>query len=187
MIKSYEQRQSDVKVLRFEKQKWIKELTPFLHIWKNVNTGNDILGKKIVSSPDEDPLNSFFTLELENSLKLVKKVHGDLTVLSKILRGAALVSNEIFDLALDLMQAKTPEGTCLVLSSAWQAMWEGPENPSTFMKDVMANAIAVSNWRDAVKAGTLLSNPIQLSKLFNPLTFLNALRQQTARKGLRLF
>lgn len=98
----------------FEKQKWIKELTPLLQIWKNINSGADFINKKLVSDADEDPLTSFFSLEAENGLKLVRKIHSDLTILSKVLRGACLLTNDIFDLASDLMKQMTPESYVLM-------------------------------------------------------------------------
>ena len=177
-----------MKNLAFEKQKWIKELTPFLSMWKNINTGNDLINKKLSTSPDEDPLTSFFSLESENGLKLIKTIHNDLTTLSKVLRGVALITNDIFELAGDLMKQKTPESYFPLSSLSnfwlrWLNMWEGPETPSAFMKGVIENAASVFAWKDAAKSGELLGNPIQLSKLFNPPTFLNALRQITARKS----
>lgn len=62
-------------------------------------------------------------------------------------------------------------------------MWEGPENPSNFMKDSVANTVAVSALRDKATEGKALDAPISLSRFFNPNTFLNALRQLTSRKG----
>ncbi|KAJ3390612.1 Cytoplasmic dynein 2 heavy chain 1 [Lobulomyces angularis] len=168
-------RQVDVKTQRFEKQRWIKELTPFLQIWKKINTGNDILQKKVITSTEEDPILSFFSFELISALSLVKKIHADLTFLSKVLRGNALISNDIFDLATSLMKIKTP--------GSWLALWEeGPENPTSFMREAMQNTISVNNWREKSAQGVLLDSPIQLSRLFNPLIFLNALRQSTSRK-----
>jgi dynein heavy chain 2 len=150
-------------------------LTPFLQVWKNINTGADLINKKLITEPDEDPLTSFFSLESENGLKLIRQIHNDLSVLSKVLRGVTLITNDIFELASNLMKQKTPE--------SWLAIWEGPETPSAFMKDVIVNVTAVFAWKDAAKSGKLLTSPIQLSKLFNPPTFLNALRQMTARKS----
>ena len=42
--------------------------------------------------------------------------------------------------------------------------------------------MALSKWGSACAKGTLLDHPIVLGDLFNPATFVNALRQQTARK-----
>lgn len=121
-------------------------------------------------------MTSFFSLESETGLALIRKIHSDLSILSKVLRGVALITNDIFELASDLMKQKTPE--------TWMGMWEGPENPSKFMKDVIVNVTAVFAWKDAAKSGKLLNSPIQMFKLFNPPTFLNALRQMTARKSI---
>lgn len=65
-------------------------------------------------------------------------------------------------------------------------MWEGPENPREYMNAVMENTICVDKWNElAIKNDLLESNQIiDLRKFFNPLTFLNALRQLTCRSGM---
>ncbi|KAJ3116477.1 Cytoplasmic dynein 2 heavy chain 1 [Phlyctochytrium bullatum] len=140
-----------------------------------LNTGNDLLQKKIGSSLDVDPVNSFLTLELSNGITLLRRIHADLSAISKVLRGTVLMTNDILAVAGSLMASETPK--------SWQAIWEGPDAPQTYMKDTVQNAIAVDTWRSKLANNTLFSEPIQLCTFYNPITFLNALRQQTSRKG----
>jgi dynein heavy chain 2 len=42
--------------------------------------------------------------------------------------------------------------------------------------------LALSRWRTSSSRGALLSEPLSLGDLFNPATFINALRQQSARQ-----
>ncbi|KAJ3088912.1 Cytoplasmic dynein 2 heavy chain 1 [Quaeritorhiza haematococci] len=167
-------RQVETQHQYFERERWVKELTPFLQLWKKLNTGNDLLQKKMTSTNDLTPIPTFFSLEMSNALNIARKIHADLSTISKVLRGSALVSNDISVIATSLMRAETP--------ASWSSCWEGPEDASDFMRETVSRAIAVCNWREKSLAGNLLSQPIQLSNLFNPITFLNALRQQTARK-----
>ena len=46
----------------------------------------------------------------------------------------------------------------------------------------MGKALALSTWQEKSAQGVLLKEkPLDLSEVFNPATFLNALRQETAR------
>ena len=48
----------------------------------------------------------------------------------------------------------------------------------------MAKSLALGSWEERCHAGTLLQGEVlDLSELFHPDTFLNALRQQSARYG----
>jgi hypothetical protein len=62
-------------------------------------------------------------------------------------------------------------------------LWEGPENPTVFMRDCVNITVAVLALRDKAVEGKALTDTIQLSKFMNPNTFLNALRQLTSRQG----
>ncbi|KAL6471906.1 hypothetical protein MHYP_G00205560 [Metynnis hypsauchen] len=50
-----------------------------------------------------------------------------------------------------------------------------------YLRAVVARALAVQSWVERVEKNTLLSDILDLSELFHPDTFLNALRQETAR------
>ena len=63
-------------------------------------------------------------------------------------------------------------------------MWEGPEMPLPFLKAVVQKKIALSSWNEKMMSLSKSGNTavkLNLSELFNPGTFLMALRQQTAR------
>jgi dynein heavy chain 2 len=63
----------------------------------------------------------------------------------------------------------------------WQKFWYGPEDAGAWLREVIARKIAIKSWLERVENGTLLSRPVSLPELFRPRTFLNAMRQQTAR------
>ncbi|CAM9717863.1 unnamed protein product, partial [Sphacelaria rigidula] len=60
-------------------------------------------------------------------------------------------------------------------------LWEGPETPQAWLAALARKKASLSRWEAAVTKGDLLNHPVDLSNLFNPNTFLNAVRQQTAR------
>lgn len=56
--------------------------------------------------------------------------------------------------------------------------WEGPETPQAWLTAMVRKKVSLSRWEGAVARGDLLDHPVDLSNLFNPNTFLNAVRQQ---------
>uniref|UniRef100_A0A8C9DBD6 Dynein cytoplasmic 2 heavy chain 1 n=1 Tax=Panthera leo TaxID=9689 RepID=A0A8C9DBD6_PANLE len=64
---------------------------------------------------------------------------------------------------------------------AWQSRWEGPEDPLQYLRGLVARALAIQSWVERAEKQALLSDTLDLSELFHPDTFLNALRQETAR------
>lgn len=65
---------------------------------------------------------------------------------------------------------------------SWETQWEGPENPSDWIRVVNKKATALLGWLQRIQQKQLLERPVNLSDLFHPETFLNALRQRSARK-----
>jgi dynein heavy chain 2, cytosolic len=63
--------------------------------------------------------------------------------------------------------------------------WEGgPEKPQAWLRELVRKRLSLAKWKGTLAKGgstTLLANPLSLNDLFNPGTFINALRQQTAR------
>jgi dynein heavy chain 2 len=57
----------------------------------------------------------------------------------------------------------------------------GPEDPLAWLRALVSKALALGEWQARVGTGVLLKSPLALTELFRPETFLNALRQQTAR------
>jgi len=66
--------------------------------------------------------------------------------------------------------------------TVWESQWEGPESPIEWINGVNKKAKALLNWMQRVQQKQLLDKPVCLSDLFHPDTFLNALRQRSARQ-----
>ena len=61
-------------------------------------------------------------------------------------------------------------------------MWDGPSEPPQYIRLLVAKTLALGSWEEKAITGQLLDKTtLDLSELFHPDTFLNALRQQTAR------
>ncbi|OWK62944.1 Cytoplasmic dynein 2 heavy chain 1 [Lonchura striata] len=161
---------------KFDREIWSTELSPILNLWKKLNQENSNLIHQKVSPPAEQqgsPILSFVTLEQFNAIRLVQSVHQSLASLSKVIRGTSLLSSEVQRLASALLNQKCPV--------TWQSKWEGPEDPLQYLRSLVARALAIQNWVEKAEKQKLLSDTLDLSELFHPDTFLNALRQETAR------
>ncbi|TRY75069.1 hypothetical protein TCAL_08574 [Tigriopus californicus] len=161
---------------KFEREKWQKELTPVLNLWKKLNSGSSMLQVKLQapSSAGGDPIQSFVELEYFNGVKLLQTVHKSLSGLSKVIRGTALLDEKVSKLADSLLKQVTP--------SNWQKLWDGPEDPMAYTKAIVEKANEIQKWKGLAEQGSLLNNELDMADLFHPDTFLGALRQLTARE-----
>ena len=68
------------------------------------------------------------------------------------------------------------------IPASWLKVWDGPGEPPQYIRLLVAKTLALSSWEEKAITGQLLDKTtLDLSELFHPDTFLNALRQQTAR------
>uniref|UniRef100_A0A671UTN4 Cytoplasmic dynein 2 heavy chain 1 n=1 Tax=Sparus aurata TaxID=8175 RepID=A0A671UTN4_SPAAU len=153
---------------KFDRELWSNGLSPVLHLWKKLNQ---------VSS--SFPLFLFLLFQTENSLCALKlyvssqSIHQSLAALSKVIRGTQLLTPEVQKLATALLNQECP--------LTWQNKWEGPEEPMQYLRAVVTQALAIQSWVERAGRQALLSDTLDLAELFHPDTFLNALRQETAR------
>uniref|UniRef100_A0AAY5F0X4 Cytoplasmic dynein 2 heavy chain 1 n=1 Tax=Electrophorus electricus TaxID=8005 RepID=A0AAY5F0X4_ELEEL len=160
---------------KFDRDVWSSGLSPILNLWKKLNQGSSLIQQK-VTPPSEgmgSPVRSFILLEQFNAIRLVQSIHQSLAALSKVIRGTCLLTADVHKLATALLNQECP--------LSWQNKWEGPEDPMQYLRAVVARALAVQSWVERVERNTLLNDTLDLSELFHPDTFLNALRQETAR------
>ncbi|GFR12638.1 cytoplasmic dynein 2 heavy chain 1 [Trichonephila clavata] len=164
---------------KFDVHRWNVELSPILVLWKKLNQGSQLIHLQLTAPQfnqmaDEPPIISFIRLEYYSGVRLIQSVHASLASISKVIRGAILLTDEIHTLATSLLKHETP--------GLWQKKWEGPEDPLSYLRGAMRRALAVQTWLPKAESGQLLDESLDLSHLFHPDTFLNALRQQTARE-----
>ncbi|KAF3692878.1 Cytoplasmic dynein 2 heavy chain 1 [Channa argus] len=160
---------------KFDRELWSNGLSPVLNLWKKLNQGSTLIHQK-VAPPTEghgSPILSFIALELFNAIRLVQSIHKSLAALSKVIRGTQLLTPEVQKLATSLLNQECP--------LTWQKKWEGPEEPMQYLRAVVTRTLAIQSWVERAGRKALLSDTLDLSELFHPDTFLNALRQETAR------
>ncbi|XP_013869519.1 cytoplasmic dynein 2 heavy chain 1 [Austrofundulus limnaeus] len=160
---------------KFDRELWSNSLSPILNLWKKLNQGSSLIHQK-VDPPTEgqsSPVLSFIVLEKFNAIRLVQSIHQSLAALSKVIRGTQLLTPEVQKLATALLNQECP--------LTWQNKWEGPEEPMQYLRAIVTRSLAIQSWVERAGREALLSDILDLSELFHPDTFLNALRQETAR------
>ncbi|XP_043547742.1 cytoplasmic dynein 2 heavy chain 1 isoform X2 [Chiloscyllium plagiosum] len=160
---------------KFDRDIWSNELSPILNLWKKLNQGSQLIHQKLspLNEKQGSPIQSFIALEQYNAIRLVQSIHQSLAAMSKVIRGTSLLTPSVQKLATALMNQECP--------LSWQNKWEGPEDPMQYLRGLVARALAIQVWVEKAANQTLLSDTLDLSELFHPDTFLNALRQETAR------
>ncbi|XP_033632471.1 cytoplasmic dynein 2 heavy chain 1-like isoform X2 [Asterias rubens] len=170
-------RRLDEAAVKFDMDRWNSELGPILNLWKKLNQGAQIIQTKLQApsekSGSDNPVTSFIQLERYNAVMLVQFVHSTLAALSKVIRGTTLLTSEVQNMAALLLKQETPLD--------WQSRWEGPEDPIQYLRTLVARTMAIQGWVQKAESRSLLNETLDLSELFHPDTFLNALRQLTAR------
>ena len=122
-----------------------------------------------------EPVDDFVAMEHELAGELCGTVDISLGALKKVLFGSGLLTPAIQAVAASLLSGAVPVD--------WTRRWDrGPEKPQAWLRELVRKRISLTKWKSSSAKGSLLSEPLGLGDLFNPATFINALRQQTARQ-----
>ena len=120
-------------------------------------------------------MDDFVGMESDLAGDLCTNVDAAVGSLKKVLFGSGLLTPVIQSAATALLSSEVP--------ADWTGRWEGgPEKPQAWLRELVRKRISLMKWRTQSSKGSLLTEPLVLGDLFNPATFVNALRQQTARK-----
>lgn len=155
------------------------QLGPIIEQWQQmVQAAPGLLRKKTDvghhdSKSSRDPLDDFVSMENDMAGDMCTSIDGMVNALKKVLFGSGLLTPAIQQIAASLLAGRVP--------SEWNSRWEGPEKPQSWLRELVRKRMSLSKWRSASSRGGLLNEPVTLGDLFNPATFINALRQQTAR------
>lgn len=104
---------------------------------------------------------------------ILEKVNENITAIIGVLKGTTMLTPVIQNIATELLRGALPQN--------WEKMWDGPMNPSTWLRSLTKKGTSLIEWVNRVKQGALLRSPVVLSDLIHPETFLNAFRQRSAR------
>lgn len=105
---------------------------------------------------------------------ILEKVNDNIQAIIGVLKGTTMLTPVIQNIATELLRGALPQN--------WEKMWDGPINPSSWLRSLTKKGSALIEWVNRVKQGALLRSPVVLSDLLHPETFLNAFRQRSARQ-----
>ena len=165
---------------KFDREQWRSELGPIIELWDRLTKSD----KSIFNRPSLDgksessalPLTQFVQMENTFAFDVLSLVNSNMKDLKRVVFGSGLLTPQIQANGAALMANTVP--------MSWEKKWEGPENPQAWLKAVAMKKIALGRWAgkmDKLRNGGGNGVQLNLSELFNPGTFLMALRQQTAR------
>nr|ADI46936.1 DHC1bm [Volvox carteri f. nagariensis] len=172
----------------FNRAQWQAQLGPLLRLWDQLMAGAGVLKGAMkdirmrgTSDRGGSPIENFLALERFKGASVVALIDRTLGGIARVLKGTDTLSSGV-----------QLNGTALLsdtIPGAWDAAWEGPEAPMDYCRTVVAKALAIEgHWQRCQQpgGGGLLdgssgAGPLELSSVFHPGTFLNALRQQSAR------
>lgn len=161
--------------LKFDREMWAKALGPILKLWKSIYKPDGFRALKIKPGHlnSEDPIEAFAYMEAQNMLGTLQKINETLSSIARVIKGSGMLTSKIESEATALLKREVPEG--------WCKFWEGPDNPQDWLVKFERKASAILSWVERVSNGSLLESNLNLSDLFHPETFFNALRQKSGR------
>ena len=149
-----------------------------MELWEQLSSTSGVLkskGAKEAARSSDDSVADFVCKEHDTSGETCTIVDSGLKDLKRLLYGTGLLTPMIQSISSALLSDRVP--------TEWTKKWEtGPEKPLVWVRELVRRRISLMKWKSAVLKSSLFDDPLQLRDLFNPLTFINALRQQTARK-----
>lgn len=120
-----------------------------------------------------DPVDQFVFLEMTDIKNIVTRVNENVMDIVNVLQGSVMLTSATQTIAEELLKGQVP--------LSWEKLWDGPVNPSTWIRVINKKATALCGWVAKVQKGQLLKGAVNLSDLVHPETFLNAFRQRSAR------
>lgn len=87
-------------------------------------------------------------MEIVTVKDILQYVHQSISTISKILQGTEMLTEKTQKEAKSLMKGEVPP--------SWETAWEGPENPSDWIRIVNKKANALLGWLQRIQQKQLL-------------------------------
>eukprot|EP00658_Telonema_sp_P-2_P013521 TRINITY_DN15121_c0_g3_i2.p1 TRINITY_DN15121_c0_g3~~TRINITY_DN15121_c0_g3_i2.p1 ORF type:complete len:1979 (+),score=626.76 TRINITY_DN15121_c0_g3_i2:168-6104(+) len=158
---------------KMSREEWITKVEPLLNTWLELCQPHaDLLTHQIVRTRDAKPIDGFVAAEVAASVALVAKVENTMSDLRKVIDGSILLSEDRRNESVAMIAGEVP--------LVWDGHFSGPERIVPWLTSLVTKAVAIREWHNHSTNGVLLKKNLSLAELFRPVTFLNALRQETA-------
>ncbi len=161
---------------KFIKEKWQEKLSPYLKMWSSVYKENEAsaIGKNLLKINEVDPINMFIKSECLLIISIAKLIDSTMRNINDVLYSTGILTSSVMKDCISLLQNTVPE--------SWVNMWDGPSLPLDYIKSFSKKLSGSNNLVNLALNEKVLESQVNLSEFINPITFLNALRQKTARK-----
>lgn len=125
---------------------------------------------------DDPPVVAFVLADILESHNLMELVTLTLNNIQKVIAGTIMSTPDIQNQAQCLLRSEAPP--------AWGASWpSAPEDPTQYLQGIAKRIVALKgDWVKRVSSGSVVQGQVRLSDFLRPDVFLNALRQQSARR-----
>jgi len=161
---------------KFDREVWRAQLGPIIEMWEKLTESSPEVkerGRTIDNFAELDPVSAFVLMEDSGAADLCAFVNSSLMAIKRVIYGSGMLTPIIQATGSALLSGMVPQ--------VWEKKWEGPETPQVWLRAIVQKKLALSRWVTLVHKKELLDTELVLEELFNAGTFLNALRQQTAR------
>lgn len=161
---------------KFVKEKWQEKLSPYIKTWSSFYKENEAISisKNVLKINEIDPINMFIKSECQLIINISKLIDTTLKNINDVLFASGVLTSAVMKDCLSLLQNNVPE--------SWMSIWDGPSLPLDYIKSFSKKLTGASNFVNLALNEKVMEAQINLSEFINPITFLNALRQKTARR-----
>lgn len=161
---------------KMTREEWNAKVSPLLATWLELCQPHAELlthgTTRRISRRETRPVESCINAEVLSSLGLMRKVENAFSDLRKVVEGSMLLSEQRRIEAAALIAGDVP--------LSWEGEFNGSERIFPWLTALVTKAVAIREWNSLCTSGSLLKSKLNMSNLFRPQTFLNALRQETS-------
>ena len=86
----------------------------------------------------QDPIDQFVYLEMTAIRTIIEKVNDNITSIIGVLQGTIMLTPSTQSIAIELLKNQLP--------LTWEKQWDGPVNPSTWIRILNKKGVALCNW-----------------------------------------
>jgi len=91
-------------------------------------------------------------MEIVTLKEILGTVHNSIMTINRILNKEEMLTDKSQKEATSLLKGEVPAN--------WETQWEGPENPSEWIRVVIKKANALLGWLSRIQSKQLLSSPV---------------------------
>jgi len=91
----------------------------------------------------KDPVDQFVYLEMTAIKAIIEKVNENIIAIVGVLKGTTMLTPGTEAIATELLKGQLPQ--------TWEKLWDGPMNPSTWIRSINKKGVSLCDWVGRVK------------------------------------